>query len=784
MFGLFFTMAFTLIAQNQQIKGRITDALTNAPLAGAKIYVNNTTTTTSDDGGIFYLPCEGETDLSISYVGYSTYTTTVTSCSVFLNISLNTTADNLDEVRLSAFGNDEGELLRKPVAVVELDTKELKRGTGLYLDDAINANVPGVTMQRRAVSSGQQFNIRGYGNGVGFRGASNNFDGQGYKVYLNNIPITDAEGITQLDDIDFSSIGEIEVVKGPAGSTYGLAIAGAVNLQTTMPSPGKVSLGQSVIAGRYGLLRLTSQLQVGGERASLLLNYGHQVSDGYMSHTDSQKDFVNAMVQFKPSARQYISTYFGYSNSYDERGGELSVEQYEAKDYTGNGRYIKNNAHSEVVSFRAGLSHSYVFNNWLSNTSTIFGSGANTNSSSAGGWTDKDPLNYGLRTSFDFNFNLGSNLRLTGLAGAELQEQRAAVMGFGMVENPVDPQGYNIIGNARSNQFARSATSTFFTEWQLHLPADFTVTAGLGLSTMTIDLEDRLYNPESERTRKVSADYKDLYSPRIAINKIFNDNISVYASYSKAYNAPVSGNIVIATTGDLNTGLVPEVGNQFEIGSKGNFFGNKLNYQFAIFNAIFKDKFTSVAVPLDQNTTAYTYIANGGKQDHRGVELLAKYTAYESAAGFFSTVSPFANASYSHFRYEDYQYESLDSEGNSVTVDYSGNAVAGVSPWVVNAGIDFTTNPGLYGNVNYSFRDAMPFTSDGVNRTDTYQLLNAKLGYRTRFNQFDLDIFAGADNLTGTQYYYMVFLNQLPDAYLPAPYEVQYYAGASLKYNF
>ncbi|HEA31040.1 MAG TPA: hypothetical protein ENH91_13790 [Leeuwenhoekiella sp.] len=203
-FGLFFTMAFTLFAQNSRVKGRITDTETNAPLDGAKIKINNSRTITSNDEGEFSLACADELELTISYVGYKNYSTTVTTCGVYLNIGLQPSTDNLDEVRLSAFGNDAQAMLRQPVAVVELDKKELKRGTGLYLDDAINANVPGVTMQRRAVSSGQQFNIRGYGNGVGFRGASNNFDGQGYKVYLNNIPITDAEGVTQLDDIDFS----------------------------------------------------------------------------------------------------------------------------------------------------------------------------------------------------------------------------------------------------------------------------------------------------------------------------------------------------------------------------------------------------------------------------------------------------------------------------------------------------------------------------------------------------------------------------------------------------
>lgn len=62
---------------------------------------------------------------------------------------------------------------------------------------------------------------------------------------------------------------------------------------------------------------------------------------------------------------------------------------------------------------------------------------------------------------------------------------------------------------------------------------------------------------------------------------------------------------------------------------------------------------------------------------------MAKYTAYESVAGFFSSIDPYANATYSHFRYADYQYESLGDDGSAITVDYSDKAVAGIAPWVV-----------------------------------------------------------------------------------------------------
>ena len=778
--GIF--LGISAFAQTQQLKGKIIDQVTNAPLSGAKIQINNSKIASTDDEGNFTIDCNGNLSLDISYIGYQTTTFKVNNCNDMLVIALVPSPSVLDEVQLS--GSYNKQVLEIPRSEVKLETKELKRGIGIFLDDAINANVPGVTMNRRAVASGQQFNIRGYGNGVGFRGATNNFDGQGYKVYLNNIPITDAEGITLMDDIDFGSMGSVEVIKGPAGSVYGLAIAGVVNLHTIRPKVGETALQQNVLFGNYGLVRYTTQFQMGKEKSSMLINYSHQTSDGFMAHSASTKDYFNAVLDFKPNDKQYISTYFGFTNSYDQRGGELTIEQYETKDYSGNPNYIKNNAHSEVISFRAGLSHTYTFKEWLNNTTTIFGTGMSTNASSAGGWTDKDPINYGTRSTFGFDFNLSETVNLKGVAGFEFQEQRANISGYRMVEDPSNPDGYNSIGAPKSHQFALSNTNTLFTEWTLNLPEDISVTAGLSTSAMHIKLENKLYDPNNNNPRIVDADYTGLVSPHVAINKVFNNNVSVYASYSKGYKAPVSGNIVLATSGTLNTGLKPEVGNQFEIGSKGNLFDNTLHYQLALFQAKFKDKFTSVAVPLDVNTTAYTYIANGGEQINKGVEALLKYTAYEATDGFISNISPYINATYNHFKYGDFKYQTLDSGGNAITADYSGNDVAGVAPWVVNAGIDVTTHTGFYGSLNYNFRDKVPFTSDELHYADAYNVLNGKLGYRTSLNNFSLDVYAGIDNMAETQYYYMVFLNQLEDAYLPAPLKAVVYGGINLKYNF
>jgi iron complex outermembrane receptor protein len=798
---LFITLlfSFTLFAQTDKVKGKVTDAATHQPLVGATISSSNTNVGVTDAKGEFELNCKDSLDLTISYIGYAPLKRTG-PCTQELSLELSSSHIELEEIEITATSNSNKNLLYQPVSVVKLHEIELKRSTGLFLDDAINTNVPGVLMERRTFSAGQQFNIRGYGNGVrGTNGLNSNFDGQGSKVYLNGIPITDAEGITVMDDIDFGSVSNVEVIKGPAGSLYGLAIAGVVNLQTKKAEKGKVSIGQDVMVGDFGLRRYTTNVQIGGANSSLLVNYGNQQSDGFMKHTASHKNFVNMMGDFRLNPKQSITTYLGYSNSYDERNGELTIAQYTNKDYSGNPTYIKNNAHSEVISFRAGIGHTYYFRNNISNTTSFFGSGVSNISSSAGGWTDKKSLNYGLRSTFDMNFALGGKLRLSGITGVEIQSQQAQTIGYAMVTDSTNINGYNIIGPLRSNQATISTTGTVFSEWTLALPHEISFTAGLGLSTMYLELNDRNYvatnnNPSNPKGTHFPTNYKtsytDMFSPRLALNKVFSKQLSLYASYSKGYKAPVSSYFFIPTTGQVNLGLVPEIGNQFEIGTKGNLLNDRLHYQIAVFDAIFSNKMTAATVQNPSNTaTLYSYIVNMGSQDNKGLEILLKYTAYQSDKGFFKSIRPFANFTYSQFKYVDVQFQTIGKDklkrDSAITTDYSGKAVAGVPPITFNVGVDLATQIGFYANAYYNYRDAMPFTSDGLNKTSAYYLINAKIGFqRTFFKHVNLDTYIGANNLTGSQYYNMVFLNQLPDAYMPAPYTAFFFGGLNLKYTF
>jgi iron complex outermembrane receptor protein len=786
------------------VKGKVTDAQTHKPLAGATISHSGKVGAVTDSSGLFSINCNQASSITISYVGYQPHHLTIKNYNEEIAVALIPSEHSLQEVEISATSNSNKNILYQPASIAKLTPVELKRGTGLFLDDAIQTNVPGVTMNRRSVSGGQQLDIRGYGNGTsGTRGISSNFDGQGYKVYLNGIPVTDAEGITTFDDLDFGSVGDVEITKGPTGTLYGLAIAGAVNLSTIKPEPGKTSIGQEFLMGSYGLQRLTTQLQMGKENASLLVNYGHQQSNGFSIHNKSKKDFANVMGDFRLNDKQSLSTYFGYSNSYDERAGELTLAQFANGDYSGNPEYIKRNAHSNVITLRTGLSHTYRFNSNIANTTSIFGTGFTSNASSAAGWTDKNAMNVGLRSAFETKFPLAKNISLSGITGLEMQRQNAQTMGYNMKADPNDPNPgtwtygvspYWVINAATSNVATISKTSSLFTQWTLDLMKDISLTAGVGLSNMKILLNDRFNAALATRPSSYEKSYNGMLSPHIAINKVFNKQYSVYVSYSRGYKAPVSSYFYVTTplsgtiqpTGKVNDALKPEVGNQLEIGSKGHALSNCLVYELALFQIKFSNKMTTVPVQSTPTTTAYTYVVNGGDQIHKGIEALVKYTVYQGQ-GIIEMVRPFANLTLSDCKYGDnFTYRKGFAAGDSV--NYSNKDVAGVPKIMANLGVDLKMKLGFYANVNYNYKDDVVIgygDKDVVYKTSSYNLLNGKIGIqRSLGKHFDINAYAGATNITNTKYYQMVFVNQLPDAYVPAPDKVNFFGGVNVKYNF
>src|SRR5690554_1540 len=131
------------------------------------------------------------------------------------------TAVALDPVHIRAYLGRQP-LLRTTAAASVLDRQALDVHRGTSFVSAVNT-VPGVRMEERSPGS-YRLSIRG-------SLLRSPFGVRNVKVYMDEIPLTDAGGNTYLNILDPGAVDGMELLKGPDGSIFGANSGGVVLLR-------------------------------------------------------------------------------------------------------------------------------------------------------------------------------------------------------------------------------------------------------------------------------------------------------------------------------------------------------------------------------------------------------------------------------------------------------------------------------------------------------------------------------------------------------------------------
>jgi iron complex outermembrane receptor protein len=670
-----------------------------------------------------------------------------------------------------------------------LSSQELNRNNPAFLEQSLGV-MAGVQVDKRTQVGGQRIVIRGYGN-------DQKFNNWGIKAYFNQIPLTNAEGVTILDDVDFSVVDNIEVVKGPASTMYGAGVGGVVRFYLKNSDDKGISLTQNTTTGSFNLIQTNTRLDYVTDNASMFVNFGHLQSDGYRPNGESLKNFITYKGDFNFTDKQSVSVFLSHNYSHEGISGQIPYSYYYANNDPGNDAYIRKNSHLDMQSTRFGVSSNFKFSSTFKNSTVLFYSGTDSERVVAGAYEQFSSPNYGIRSVFTKSNDISNVIENVLDFGTEIQQCKSLISNFRFTGDLNNPLTVSPIAAGNYYKYTTNQQSVFIHDRINFKKYDFSVIVGLSANHIDYDRIDLLALPGlivgNTKNTSFSKSFQTSYNPHIAIQKTFKDQI-INVSYSEGYNAPTASTSYISALNKANDDLVPEKAKMIEVSAQGLLFNTRFDYQVSLFNMNINNKLTqlSAANPVGGS---YTYTANTGNQLNKGLEASIGYVCDVKSNPILSKVTSFVNFSYYDFKYTDFS-----TRVNGVLTDFSNKSVVGVPKQKYSLGLDFQSPKGIYLNSTFNYLSEVFSDFANTNSVNGFGLLNAKLGYKiaSKNKKLSLDLFIAGNNLTNQTNYTFLFLggnindfdagNGFPSDMAadvnPGSSKAYFWNGINIKYHF
>jgi iron complex outermembrane receptor protein len=336
----------------------------------------------------------------------------------------------------------------------------------------------------------------------------------------------------------------------------------------------------------------------------------------------------------------------------------------------------------------------------------------------------------------------GKSLRL--LAGGEWQKSITQAQNFG-----------NRAGKADTIRFADQLTASqgfLFQQAELQLNSKTLFTLGLSENFSSFQI-DRQVDAGGGKTGLQTRTFAPILVPRVALNYQFNPSMSVYGSISSGFSPPTIDE-VRTNEGSVNLDLEAEKGINYEVGyrlGKERFTMEVIAYYFKL-----QETITTYA-----NPNGVVLFQNAGATDQKGVEASLDYALLRNSKGFVRDLLFGTAYTGQFFTFDNYQKRGQD---------FSGNALTGVPAHNLVSRMDLRTRVGLYLNFTHQFTEEIPLDDANTVYQDAYSLVNLRLGWVKQHGNWNLEIFAGVDNLLDATYSLGNDLNAFAGRfYQPAP---------------
>lgn len=573
-------------------------------------------------------------------------------------------------------------------------------------------SLPGVYMQSGTYAT-SRIVIRGMGSRTPYN--TNRI-----KFYLNDIPITSSDGVSNPEDINLQMIERLEVVKGPASALYGSGLGGTINMSTAINRDTHTNA--QIHYGAFNTMKADVQQNFTTDRFSFQAHLSAVNSDGYRenNHLKKRTALVVGDVKLKIFDIEYFlyTTYLnaGIPSSLGKTDFETNPKEaaHNWKDVEGYKRY-----HKGV----GGVSFVKQFNSNLKNKLILFGK-----------WNDsyeRRPFN-----NLD-DASLGGGIRYKLSYHSSKSD---VVVGLEWVADEykwlIDKEDILLNKNREKRNHLNLFSVVYYRP-----TSKLNISLAAAYNTIQYKLIDEFFK---DTDNSGSRNFPSMFSPRIGVNYALHKKIALYASVGHGFSLP-SPEEALLPEGDINPHIKPEEGIQYELGARLSLFDRKVEVDAALYWIDLNNLLVTKRVSED----IFTGI-NAGKTRHRGVELSMRNRIF-SYNQFPGQLSSNLSYTFSKNRFVDFTSDGMV---------YDGNLLPGIPSYMAQLSFQWLPTPSM--SIDAQFQSVGKQYLDDANtaQVSSYFFSNIKLSNRFHaFKGSSLTLYLGINNITNAHYASMVIVN-------------------------
>ena len=444
-----------------------------------------------------------------------------------------------------------------------------------------------------------RMSIRGFG-------ARSAFGIRGIKIVLDDIPLTTPDGQSQVDNIPFDLIQNIEILKSLSSTRHGNASGGVVYVNTFSELSTDQGVFLKLSFGTHGYKTKEATYSKKRDKSSTILRISQAESNGYRDHSSykNKSFFFKHTIDLEKVKLKINSLYFDSPYAFDPGG--LTIESVNENSTQARDRNVLFDAQESVKQLQAGLAL-----DWKTAAGTVKSSLYYSNRDfigllpfTNGGYVELNRDFAGLELSLNSRFN-----EFEWMFGASAQSQADDRKRFQNNEG--------VKGEMAMDQLESFDSYGMFALGSLNKPK-YSLQAGVRFDVHQISMDDNfgLDQQYVDYSNRLSA-----YSPNIGFIYNLNKNDELYVNYGSSYETPSLSELSANPDGSgFNNQLSPMVSNGFDIGYRKS--TRRLSYSFTAFHIDTKDEIVRYEL---EGFESMNFYKNLGLSKRYGIEGEGSY---------------------------------------------------------------------------------------------------------------------------------------------------------------